>query len=350
MRVLLVDDGTLTARGLINDLPHEVQHLNIEFIIAEISNVCWEEKEVPVITSVSSDGSVKEFYGKADDLIPWVKDVEVIVVHKAPITAEVIEAAGQLRLILCVRGHPVNVDIKAASRKGVIVAHLAGRAAVATAELTISLILLLARNIYPAVTVVKEKGTQAWQYRLRSSLEGCEITGKKLGLIGFGEVGRQVAQRARALGMEVLVYSPSLSSEVIASFGAWPVNLPELLGKADFISLHTRPTQQNKKIINRHTLSLMRREACLINTARGELVDEIALAEALAGGKIKAAALDVLTDEPPPPDHPLLQLPNVIITPHIGGKTKEVIERTVKLAAEELKSFFYGLPLRWIVS
>lgn len=337
MRVLLVHDGTLTMDAILRLVPEALKGYPVEVVVRELAGTGTAR-----ITSCLPGGRVAEFYGSPEEMSRLVEDAEVLVVHKAPVTEEVIASTPSLRLIICARGHPVNVDLQAAAARGVRTVHLPGRAAGATADLTMGLILMLARNLFRAVQEVREKGTDAWSYCLRTELEGVELDGKVLGLIGFGEVGRQVARRALSFGMKVLVYSPSVAEEVIESSGALPVELEELLKRSDFVSLHTRLTPDKKNLINRERLRTMKPTACLINTARGGLVDEGALYEAVREGWIRAAALDVLLEEPPEPGHPLLSLPGVIITPHVGGKTRDMVERAARLTVEKLIAFLEG--------
>lgn len=338
MRLFIADDGTLTARSLKEELPVALAGHPVEIVVLPVGL-----KTVPV-------EGIKEFYGSPEELVHRLDGVHILVVHKAPVSREVIANASQLRLIACARAHPVNVDVAAANERGIPVVHAPGRAADSTADLTMALLLCLARNLWEARDLVTRVGAAAWSYECRSALEGLELAGMTLGIIGFGRVGRQVAVRARAFGMVVLVHSPHVDAGEIRAFGAEPVSLEELLARADFVTLHTRPRPGKAALIGEAQLALMKKTACLINTARGELLDEEALYRALKEKKIRAAALDVLKEEPPPPDHPFFTLPNVILTPHLGGKTTAVPKRAARLVAEEIINFLEGKPLRHVFS
>ncbi|WP_051276230.1 NAD(P)-dependent oxidoreductase [Desulfovirgula thermocuniculi] len=342
MRLCIVDDGTLTARALVERLPVLLAGLPVE---------------IDVLHSGAGAGApagevegIREFYGSPRELTSGLHGVDILVVHKAPVSREVIAAAGRLRLIACARAHPVNVDVAAAAARGIPVVHAPGRAAASTADLTLALILCLARNLGEARDLVKSAGAAAWSYECRSALEGLELAGTTLGIIGFGRVGRLVAERAKAFGMTVIAHSPRVGEGEIRAAGAEPVSLEELLARADFVSLHTRPGTGKGALIGEAQLSLMKRTACLVNTARGDLVDEGALYRVLKEGRIRGAALDVLKEEPPPPDHPFFSLPNVILTPHLGGKTTAVPRRAAEAVAGEIANFLSGRPLVHVFS
>lgn len=342
MRLCIVDDGTLTARALIERLPVLLAGLPVEVTVLRTSS----GTRVPT----EKEKGIREFYGSPRELLSGLHGVGILVVHKAPVSREAIAAAGQLRLIACARAHPVNVDVAAAAERGIPVVHTPGRAAASTADLTLALILCLARKLGEARDLVKGAGAAAWSYEHRSALEGLELAGKTLGIIGFGRVGRLVAERARAFRMAVLVYSPRVGEDDIRTAGAEPVSLEELLTRADFVSLHTRPGREKGALIGEAQLALMKSTAFLVNTARGDLVDETALFRALKEKRIRGAALDVLKEEPPPPDHPFFSLPNVLLTPHLGGKTTAVPQRAAELLAGEIAAFLSGRPLAHVFS
>ncbi len=341
MHLYLVDDGTLTAGALRRELPAALAGWPVAITVLNIGLGHKSIDPAPV------DGKgVKEFYGSPAELAGKLAGADILAVHKAPVTKEVIEGASRLRLIACARAHPVNVDVQAALSRGIPVVCAPGRAADSTADLTIALLLFLARNLGETCRLVSRLGAGAWQYDCRSRLEGLELAGKTLGIIGFGQVGRRVAVRAQAFGMNLLAHSPHVDPAEILAAGGRPVTLEELLSSSDFVSLHTRPTPEKFGLIGTPQLEMMKSSACLINTARGELVDEDALYRALKEKKIRAAALDVLISEPPPPDHPFFTLNNVVLTPHLGGKTEAAPLKAAKIIAGEIVNFLSGKPLR----
>ncbi|MBC7105786.1 MAG: hypothetical protein H5T97_07590 [Firmicutes bacterium] len=341
MRVFLVDDRSTTSSVLKAELPPALAGLPATVAVVELRS-----GPDAAITSSSPAGGIREFYGAPEELARQVAPAEILVVHKAPVTSAVMDAAPGLRLVACARGNPVNVDLRAAAARGIPVVCAPGRAAESTADFTMALLLALARHLAAAWARVSELGPEAWRYGVRAALEGVELHGRVLGLVGFGQVGRRVAVRALAFGMRVLAHDPHLPARAIRDAGAEPAGLEEVLRLADFVSLHAPMTAETRGLIGARELALMKPSACLINTARGGLVDEGALAEALRTQKIRAAALDVLAAEPPPPDNPLLALPNVLITPHLGGKTDAAPRRAARAVIEEIRNFLLGRPLR----
>lgn len=331
--LLLVDDQTLTIQALKETLAQELISHAVTISLIKINRTSSLTTCLP---------SIREFYGSGGEFISRVADADILVVHKAPVTEEVLEKAGKLKLIACARNNPVNVDLAAAGSRGIPVINAPGRASEATAELTVALMLSLARNIVRASTLTRKAGPTAWDYAVRSDLEGIELKGKTAGIIGFGRVGREVAARLKTFGMNILVYSTHAAPEEITRLGATPAALADLLKEADFVTLHQRLTEKNIRLIGEEQLRMMKRSAYLINTARGKLLDEEALYKALAEERIRGAALDVLAEEPPDPANPLLGLKNVIITPHLGGKTREVPVRAARLITEDIKRFLEG--------
>jgi D-3-phosphoglycerate dehydrogenase / 2-oxoglutarate reductase len=236
-----------------------------------------------------------------------------------------------------------NIDVDAATRRGVLVANAPTTNIVAAAEHTIALMFAMARNISQADHAVRAR---QWQ---REMFTGVELVGKRLGLVGLGRVGSEVARRAQGLGMEVLVYDPYVPLERAQQFGVRPVSFDDLLAFSDFVSLHTPLTVETREMFRAREFGKMRQGARLVNTARGPLVDEAALLDALDAGQIAGAALDVFDREPP--DNPrLLENERVVMTPHIGGSTKESQARVSIQIAEEVLSALEGQPVRFAVN
>ncbi|MCH8927534.1 MAG: phosphoglycerate dehydrogenase [Candidatus Marinimicrobia bacterium] len=251
------------------------------------------------------------------ELIEAIKDADAHIIRSGTrITADVIEAAEKLKVI-CRAGVGVdNIDIDAATKKGIVVMNVPGVNSNAAAELTMALMLALSRNVAYADRSLKEG---RWE---RSSLVGRELKNKKLGLVGFGKVGKEVALRAKAFEMEIQIYDPYVSDEIISASGAVASKLNDLLKEVDYLSLHLPLNDDTRNIINAETIALMKEGIMIINCARGGLIDEDALSHALKSGKIKGAGLDVFENEPPE-GSPLLKADNVILTPHLGASTEE---------------------------
>jgi D-3-phosphoglycerate dehydrogenase len=250
----------------------------------------------------------------------------------------VIERADRLRVISRYGAGVDQVDLEAASRRGIAVTNTPGANKLAVAELAIGLMFALARSI-PLVANAARVGT--WK-----RMAGWELTGKTLGVVGFGEIGREVGARAQALGMRVLAYDPFWKGEMA---GIQPVDLPTLLREADIITLHCALTPETRNLFNADRIAQMRGGAYLINTARGDLVDEAALYEALHVGHLAGAAADVFREDPPM-HSPLLTLDNFIATPHIGATTRESVQRMSLMAAQNVVAVLRGEPCPYIVN
>ncbi len=210
-----------------------------------------------------------------------------------------------------------NIDVDYATRRGIVVLNAPGGNVVSAAEHTFALLLALVRHIAQADASLRGG---KWE---RSRFKGIELHGKTLGLAGAGRIGTEVARRGRAFGMRVIAYDPYLSRERAEQLGIELVTLPDLLDEADVVSVHTPLTDETRRLIGAKELALMKPTAYLVNAARGGVVDEAALAQALEGGKLAGAALDVFEQEPVPANHPLLKLENVVVIPHLGAATRE---------------------------
>jgi len=248
------------------------------------------------------------------------------------VTGALLESAPQLKVIGRAGVGVDNVDIEAATRRGVLVLNTPGGNAVSVAEHTLALLLALARQV-PAA----HESTRRGEWR-KAEFGGYELKGKTLGLVGLGRIGQEVARRAQAFEMTVVAHDPFVAAPLARDLGAELVSLEVLLRRADFLSLHATLTPETTRLLNREALAKCRRGVRVINTARGELIDEAALAEALASGQVAAAALDVFASEPPG-DSPLLKLPNVIVTPHIAGSTAEAQEEVGWRIAQQVRDY-----------
>src|SRR5579885_1664846 len=248
------------------------------------------------------------------------------------VTAKLLEKANGLKVIGRAGIGVDNVDIPAATARGIIVMNTPFGNSITTAEHAITLMLSLARQIPEA-----DASTRAGKWEKNKFL-GVEIFGKTLGIIGCGNIGSIVADRAIGLKMKVIAYDPYLSVERALHLGVEKVELDELLRRADFITLHTPLTDKTRNIINAQALGRTKKGVRLINCARGELIEEAALLEALKSGHVAGAALDVFREEPPPPS-PLFELPNVVCTPHLGASTTEAQENVALQVAEQMSDY-----------
>jgi D-3-phosphoglycerate dehydrogenase len=256
------------------------------------------------------------------------------------VTAEIIEAGTQLKVIGRAGIGVDNIDVAAATRKGIVVMNTPGGSSVAVAELTLAHLLALARHL-PQATASMKAGK--WE---KKKLEGHELSEKTLGVIGIGNIGAVVVERALALQMKVLAYDPYVSKEAAAKMGAELVDLDALLARSDFVSLHLPLSPQTRHLLNAQNLAKMKKGAYLVNCARGGIVDEAALAEALSNGHLAGAALDVFEKEPPDFDHPLFKLPNFICTPHLGASTEESQIKVAVALAEQIVDYLVNGRIR----
>ena len=249
------------------------------------------------------------------------------------VTAEVLKNAGQLRVIGRAGIGVDNIEVPAATKQGIVVMNAPGGNTITTAEHTISLMLALARNI-PQGTASLRQGK--WE---KKKLAGIEITGKTLGIIGLGHIGRVVADRAKGLKMTVISADPYVSEEAAKALDVELVSLHELLGRSDFITLHVPRLQETTGMINEAAIKKMKQGVRIINCSRGEIVKIDDLYQAILSGHVTGAALDVLPQEPPDPDLPILQHPNVIFTPHLGASTGEAQVKVAEMIANQMVAY-----------
>jgi D-3-phosphoglycerate dehydrogenase len=266
----------------------------------------------------------------------------LIVRSRTRVTAAVLEAAVKLKVIGRAGVGVDNIDLAAASTHGVTVVNAPLSTTLAVAEQTLALMLAMARAIPRADSAMK-----AGQW-IKKELEGIELHGKTLGIVGMGKIGSEVARRAAAFGMSVLGCDPLIPDEAIRQRGAQPVSLGELYARSDFISLHVPLTPETRGSISGQTLGAMKRGVRLVCTARGGVVDETALLGALESGQVAGAALDVFAKEPPGLSA-LVAHPNVIATPHVSAQTVEAQARAAQDIAGEVLAALRGEPLRWKV-
>ncbi len=262
-----------------------------------------------------------------------IADADALIVRSATkVTPELLEKAPRLRVVGRAGVGVDNIDLEEATRRGVLVMSTPGGNAVSVAEHTFALLLALARQV-PRLDKAIHEGR--WE---KSSAAGTEVRGKTLGLIGLGRIGSEVAVRAEAFDMRVLGYDPYISEAAAREVQVELVPLERLLAESDFVSLHTALSPATQNLINANTLAQMKQGARLVNAARGELIDEAALAEALKSGKLAGAALDVFVEEPPK-NSPLIGLPNVIATPHVAGSTAEAQEEVGTQVAAQVRDY-----------
>jgi phosphoglycerate dehydrogenase-like enzyme len=273
-----------------------------------------------------------------DELVEALEGADAVLAGLDRFDASVFERTPRLRVVARYGAGVDNVDLAAAARHGVVVTNTPGANANAVAELTIALLFALARPLLQGVDAVR---SGRW-----SAPRGFEVAGRALGLVGLGAVGRRVAKKASALGCHVIACDPLIDGHDARAAGAELAQLERVVARADILSLHAPLTAETRDLVDRRLLDAMKPQAVLINTARGELVVEEDLVRALDEGRLRAAALDTLREEPPPLQHPLLGRDDVIVTPHIAGQTEEVVAEMAREAIDDLLAVLSGRPPR----
>ena len=303
-----------------------------------------------------------------DELAKMVPETEIIITSYDGITRKVIDATPHLKLIACTRATPVNVDCDYAKEKGIPVLYTPGRNSDSAAELTIALLINCARHIPQAYQALHQglycapdqgKGRETksglkeditWGIGANQPymvFKGMELKGRNLGIIGFGSIGKRVAQIARAFGMNILVYDPYAGEIDVDTIGQRKVDLNTLLSEADFVSCHVKITPATRGMMGKEQFAKMKSTAYFINTSRAAAVDEEALIEALRSDTIAGAALDVFASEPIACNHPFIRElgDRVVVTPHIAGATNDAITNHTKMIVSDIRRFLAGEPL-----
>lgn len=294
------------------------------------------DMEVVVDTKLAKDpAALKAALAEADG---------IIVRSGTQLTADVLEGQTRLKAIARAGVGVDNIDVAAATKRGIVVMNTPGGNTVSTAEHTLALMLALSRNVAAASASLKDG---KWE---RTRFTGTQLEGKTLGIIGLGRVGRAVAERARAFQMTVVGFDPFLTPEKALELGVESVTLDALWPRCDYISLHTPLTEETRNLIGPDQIAAMKPGVRIINCARGGLIDEAALAEALDAGKIAGAAVDVFEPEPPPADNPLVRHPNVIPTPHLGASTEEAQINVAVEAAQLISNYLNRGQVRFSVN
>ncbi len=280
-----------------------------------------------------------------DELREAVRDCEGLVVRsETKVTAELMDAGLRLRAVGRAGVGVDNIDVQAATVRGVVVMNAPDGNTITTAEHTIAMLIALARRVPQANASLK---SGRWE---RKRFIGVELRGKTLGIIGLGRIGRVVASRARSFGMNIIAFDPFIAPEQARDLELETAALDEVFARADFLTVHTPLTTETRGIIGPAAFARMKQGVRIINCARGGLVDERALLAAIREGTVAGAALDVFEEEPPPPSHPLLALDEVIVTPHLGASTAEAQEGVALTVAEQMRDYLLTGALRGAVN
>ena len=295
---------------------------------------------------------VSEASGTENELIEALSGCSALVSQLAPVTRRVLENAPDLRFVGVSRGGPVNVNIDAARERGVVVVNAPGRNAIATAEMTVALMLAVTRSVPSAHAGLAAHKWQGELYRFDRS--GIEIAGTTVGLVGYGAVGKIVARILMAMDAKVLVYDPFVGEDKLTAGLQRVDTVDELFLRSRIVSVHARLTPETHGVVSGERIALMPPGGFVINAARGPLVDYDGVVSALRSNHLAGAAFDVFPDEPVDFGHPLFDLlvdgANIVLTPHIAGASQQVAFRAAAIVAGELARFLSGEPLRYRIS
>jgi D-3-phosphoglycerate dehydrogenase len=280
-----------------------------------------------------------------DDLVLALHDCQGLVVRsETKVTAELMAASPELRVIGRAGVGVDNIDVPAATARGIVVMNAPDGNTITTAEHTMALLIALARRVPQANSSLR---AGRWE---RKNFIGVELQGKTLGIVGLGRIGRAVSSRARAFGMRIVAFDPFIAPDQARDLEIEVAPLDEVFARADFLTVHTPLTAETRGIIGNEAFAKMKKGVRVINCARGGLIDEGALVEAIKSGVVAGAALDVFTQEPPPSDHPLLCLDEVIVTPHLGASTTEAQEGVAFTVSEQMRDYLLTGALRGAVN
>ena len=286
---------------------------------------------------------LKEYMGDPDDIVDFIGDAELFITQLAPVSASMLARLPNLKFIAVSRGGPVNIDMKACREAGVLVVNTPGRNSSAVAEFAIGAILAETRMIRVGHEALRAGNWRGDLYR--ADRTGRELSEMTVGIIGYGNIGTKVVKLLKAFGCKILVCDPYVQLSVDdLNAGVQQVSLDTLLSSSDVITLHSRVTEETKGFINAEAFAKMKPGTLFVNTARGPMVDYDALYEALVSGHLAGAMLETFAVEPVPTDWPLLQLPNVTLTPHIAGASVRTVTYAAEMAAEEVRRYLAGLP------
>ncbi|MEM2725944.1 MAG: C-terminal binding protein [Candidatus Bathyarchaeia archaeon] len=300
------------------------------------------EIEEEILSRVGAD-LVKFQCKTEDEVIECCSDADALLNQYAPITRRVIESLKRVRVIVRYGVGVDNVDVEAATERGIFVANVIYDIT-DVADHAVGLILSLVRKIPLANQNVKEG---MWDWKGIQPIS--RLKGKTVGIIGFGRIGRKVAQRLRGFEVKLIAYDPYVPADLFAEHGVEKVDFETLIEEADIITIHTALTSETRHLIGERELRSMKRDAILINTSRGSVIDERVLYKALKEGWISGAGLDVLEKEPPEKDNPLLKLDNVIVTPHMAWYSRESLDEIRRIAAEEVARVLSGqIPINLV--
>jgi D-3-phosphoglycerate dehydrogenase / 2-oxoglutarate reductase len=344
-KIVIISDGLFTKDELIDpgvkELFSKLDQYDVSYDVA-VDTTAQRSNGKPQEFVMRIEREGPEWIEPDQEVMDKIKDAEVIVTHFSGVNSKMINSASQLKLIGVMRSGVENVSLPAAKAKGITVVNCPGRVAEPVADFTVGLLLAEVRNIVRLGAALAH-GDWGGFDKLDSAVT--TLRNHTAGIIGFGIIGKKVATRLTAFGAKLIAYDPYCTNEEAAKYNVELLPLEELLKKSDYVLMHARLSEETKNLMGEKEFALMKPTAIFINTARAGLVDEAALIKALQEKKIRSAALDVFSQEPLPPDHPLIKLGNVTLTPHRAGGTIDIKFTTLAIMVDQLKAYFSGEPL-----
>jgi phosphoglycerate dehydrogenase-like enzyme len=278
-------------------------------------------------------------------LVRALDGVDVFITEADNLREREIEQLNSLQIICSCRGNPVNIDVNAATARCIPVLNAPARNADAVADLTVALMIMLGRHIMKAAAILRDRDPSKDMQvlaRIYFELKGIEMWNKTVGIVGFGAIGRKVAERLLPFGTKLIAYDPYVNEELMAKYKVRKVDLDSLMKESDFVTVHVMPSESNRGMIGTREIGLMKETAYFVNTARSAVTDEVAIIEALKAKKIAGGGFDVFDKEPLPPDHPFMVLDNAILLPHIGGATVEVTTHQTQIMVPDIVRLIKG--------
>jgi D-3-phosphoglycerate dehydrogenase / 2-oxoglutarate reductase len=307
-----------------------------------VEELIFSSRELPYpMEPAKHNAEIREFVGEPEEVLETAAGAEVVMSHMPPLSASVLRRLPDLRAIGCCRTEPVNINVQVATERGIPIFYAPGRNARAVAEFTVGLIIAECRNIARGHRSLADGVWRTDLYLYEHAPR--ELNGQTVGLIGFGHIGSIMPSLLRPFGLRVLAYDPYVEDGVFAAKGAERVSsLDALLADSDIVSLHARVTPETRGFLGEAQFRRMKRGAYFINTARGPMVDYDALYRALADGHLAGSGLETFAVEPLPPDSPLARLPNVTLTPHIAGCSRESVILAAEMVSKDLARWYAG--------
>ncbi len=334
-KLAIIGDNFITTTSLKSHL----QALGADLDMRE-KQFPWPDQPMNLVAQHSGLKGLREYMGDPEEVTEFLQGVEMLVNHLAPVSESMLSSLPDLRMIVVTRGGPVNIDAAAVSARGIRLVNTPGRNASAVAEFTVGMMLAETRLIRIGHESLRSGKWRGDLYREDNA--GRELGELAVGIVGYGHVGTRVVSLLLAFGATVLVHDPFKSlTDSHEAAGVRMVGLDELLGASDIVSMHSRLQSDGGNVFDRTIFGRMKHGAIFVNTARGVMVDYDDLHLALTGGILMSAALDTYDNEPPE-GSPILDLPNVTLTPHLAGSSKHTVQETARRAAEEVRRYLAG--------